>query len=136
MDYWNGISDEARQAKTGVPPKAHASLRLDWSAPFCASMSGSLVVRVALPDGGGTLDAPVRDATRPGCVTSELHPEVGGGLYISGFTPGDVDQATVRPACAPAPLTVSVVEAPQTVRAGQPANYVIQLAGPDGTRYR
>ena len=89
IDYSNDINAAAETAVTGVPAGGLASLRLDWSAPFCTTITGPLSVHVVLPNNGGTLDATVRDPTVPGCLHEETHPDLAGGVFVSAFSPGD-----------------------------------------------
>jgi hypothetical protein len=71
MLYTHGINDEAHRRLTVVPAGGHASLRLDWSGPFCQPLEGALELAIELPDHGGTLRGPVTATDMPGCARGE-----------------------------------------------------------------
>jgi hypothetical protein len=132
MDYNNHGDDAFARQVVGVPAGAHASLRLDWSAPFCGTISRPLSVRVSLANGGGSLTAPVTDETVPPCSHPKNRPGVTGGLFIGTFAPGDVNPEAL-PVSPLAVLRVSVLTHPDHGRAGQPIRYVVSVANPTGS---
>jgi hypothetical protein len=55
-------------------PGDHATLRLDWSTPFCADARGHQVLAIDLPQGGGTLRAAVTRPAQPICSADGVTP--------------------------------------------------------------
>ncbi len=87
MLYTHGINDEARRRLTVVPAGGHASLRLDWSGPFCQPLEGALELAIELPDHGGTLRGPITATDTPGCARGEgVNPNARATLSASGFS--------------------------------------------------
>ena len=130
IDYSNDINAAAETAVTGVPAGGLASLRLDWSAPFCTTITGPLSVHVVLPNNGGTLDATVRDPTVPGCLHEETHPDLAGGVFVSAFSPGDASATTALPVSPLSVLTTSIVSHPTKGSPGKPIRYVVAVTNP------
>ena len=81
MLYTHGIDEEGRTRVVAVPAGGNASLRLDWSGPFCQPVKGALELAIELPHDGGRLRAPVTADERPGCPQGEgVHPRARGTL--------------------------------------------------------
>src|SRR4051812_34757982 len=130
MLYTHGINAEARRRVTVVAPGARATLRLDWSGPFCDDIVGPLELAIALPDGGGTLRAPVLPTDTPNCGRGEgVNPNARGTLYASGFSePVEISTPVATPLRA---LTVTVT-GPSTAPAGERWTYTVELGNPTG----
>ena len=126
--YSDEITDAAARIVTGMDPGATGSLRLDWDAPFCATVAGPLTLALTLPHGGGVLTVPVADRRVPTCVRGSA---VTGGLRSGVFHPGDADHPVdPDPASPLQPLRVSVVSHPVRARAGATIEYVVALTNP------
>ena len=132
IDYSNDVNAAAEKAVTGVPAGGLASLRLDWSAPFCTTITGPLTVQVVLPNNGGTLDATVSDPTVPGCFHEETHPDLTGGVFVSAFSPGDASATTALPVSPLSVLTTSIVSHPTKGSPGKTIRYVVAVTNPTG----
>lgn len=128
IGYSHSISAEARERTTIVPPGGSASLRLDWTAPYCARTPGPLRLDIRLPEDGGSLAAPVRSRQVPVCSTSETHPELRSYLSSSGFD--EPAQETVED--SPLRVLTASVEPVRTVRAGELATFHVTLRNPTG----
>ncbi|MEJ3748814.1 hypothetical protein WEI85_36740 [Actinomycetes bacterium KLBMP 9797] len=128
MRYAHGINAEARRRVIVVPAGGRADLRLDWSGPFCEQISGPLELAIELPNGGGTLRAPVSPAETPGCARGEaVNPNVRGTLYASGF--GEPAQPP-PPNDSPLHGVTVAISGPRTARPGEQVTYHVVLANP------
>lgn len=67
MTYVHRVNDAGRNQTTTMRPGDRATLRLDWSSPFCGDAGGRQVLTIDLPQGGGTLRAAVARPGRPIC---------------------------------------------------------------------
>lgn len=131
MQYAHNINEEARARVVAVPAGGHASLRLDWSGPFCQTIEGPLELAIELPNRGGTLRAPVNAADDPGCQRGEgVNPNARATLYASGFTEPRV--VSERPNSPLSQLTVTVT-GPGTAAAGSQLSFRVTLGNPTGT---
>lgn len=125
----HAINDEGRQRVTVVAPGEVATLRLDWSAPYCGRSLTDQELHIELPHDGGTLRSPVREASQPACTSSETHPDLASVLSASAFdvlpapTPSD-------PTYDPVIVTVDPPAVPPV--AGQELRYAVTLANPTG----
>jgi hypothetical protein len=128
IGYSHSINAEGRERTTIVPPGGSASLRLDWTAPYCAREPGPLQLEIRLPEDGGSLLAPVRSRQVPVCSTSETHPELRSYLSSSGFDEPVTETVDDSPLGA---LTASV-EPVRTVRTGDLATFHVTLRNPTG----
>jgi hypothetical protein len=129
LGYSHTVNDAARQRVTPVGTGASAELRLDWSAPYCGSRTGTQQVELTLPHNGGTLRVPVRRPRWPNCTRSELHPELAsylssGAFDVPGFTP---------PMNSPLNKLKVKLEPGRPARAGQRYIYRIDVINPTGT---
>ncbi|MFI6784934.1 hypothetical protein [Micromonospora sp. NPDC050276] len=128
MLYTHGISEEGRTRVVVVPAGGHASLRLDWSGPFCQPTVGPLTLAIELPHDGGTVRAPVTADERPGCPRGEgANPRARGTLSASGFTE---PVAVSRPPSSPLDQLTVAVEGPATAVAGSRPTFRVTLANP------
>ncbi|MEU8257099.1 hypothetical protein AB0C06_22855 [Micromonospora inaquosa] len=128
MLYTHGINEEGRSRVVAVPAGGHASLRLDWSGPFCLPTVGLLELAIELPHDGGTLRAPVAADERPGCPRGEgVNPRAQGTLSASGFTE---PVAVSRPPSSPLDQLTVAVEGPSTAVAGSRATFRVTLGNP------
>ncbi len=129
IGYSNGVTDEAAERVTVVPPGESAELRLDWSAPFCTPTNGSLELAITLPEGGGTLRAPMTSDKVPPCgPTGETHPDNG------SFLSTDVFDEPAEETVMDSPLggLTAAVEPVATARPGELATFHVRLANPTG----
>ncbi|HEU4426391.1 MAG TPA: hypothetical protein VFR67_27950 [Pilimelia sp.] len=128
MLYVHGINEDAQRRVTVVPPGEHANLRLDWSGPFCQPIEGSLGLAIDLPDGGGTLNAPVTATGVPGCPRGEgVNPNARATLYASGFS----EPAQPAPAMdSPLNGVTIAISGPATVAAGERMTYHVVVTNP------
>lgn len=124
IGYSHAINEEGRTRVTVVPPGGRAELRLDWTGPFCVATTGPLELDIRLPDGGGSLRAPVRDPARPPCGgPSETHPEIRSYLSTGAFDEPSEPTADDSPLQA---LVASPGPAP-AARSGQLVTWVVTL---------
>ncbi|WP_327040147.1 hypothetical protein OG400_19835 [Micromonospora ureilytica] len=128
MLYTHGINEEGRTRVVAVPAGGHASLRLDWSGPFCQTVKGSLELAIELPHDGGRLRAPVTADERPGCPRGEgVNPRVRGTLSASAFT----EPVTVsKPPSSPLEKLTVAVQGPTTAVAGSRLTFRVTLGNP------
>ncbi|WP_433318534.1 hypothetical protein ACQP0U_12460 [Micromonospora sp. CA-269861] len=128
MLYTHGINEEGQTRVVAVPAGGHASLRLDWSGPFCRPTGGPLELAIELPHDGGTLRAPVTAKERPACPQGEgVNPRARGTLSASGFT----EPAVVsRPPSSPLDQLTVAVQGPSTAVAGSRATFRVTLGNP------
>ncbi|RAO34047.1 hypothetical protein PSN13_02914 [Micromonospora saelicesensis] len=128
MLYTHGIDEEGRTRVVAVPAGGHASLRLDWSGPFCQPVKGALELAIELPHDGGRLRAPVAADERPGCPQGEgVHPRARGTLSASGFT----EPVTVsKPPPSPLEKLSVAVQGPATAVAGSRLTFRVTLGNP------
>ncbi|MGW3605030.1 hypothetical protein [Micromonospora sp. NPDC005161] len=130
MLYEHGINGEARARVVAVPAGGHASLRLDWSGPFCQPTDGTLELAIQVPDGGGTLHAPITADDRPGCQRGEgVNPNARATLYASGFTE---PVAASRPPSSPLDQLTVTVAGPPAAAAGSRLTFRVTLGNPTG----
>ncbi len=130
MLYAHGINDEARNRVVAVPAGEHASLRLDWSGPFCQPVEGALELAIEVPHGGGTLRVPVSAEGRPGCQQGEgVNPNARATLHASGFTE---PVAVSTPPRSPLDQLTVKVEGPATAAAGSRLTFRVTLGNPTG----
>ncbi|WP_146605612.1 hypothetical protein [Micromonospora craterilacus] len=130
MLYSHGINEEGRARVVAVPAGGHASLRLDWSGPFCQPVDGQLELAIEVPNGGGTLRAPITADDHPTCQQREgINPNARASLYASGFTEPVVESAP--PSSALTRLTVTVA-GPPTAAAGSRLTFRVTLGNPTG----
>ncbi|MEH0933069.1 hypothetical protein [Micromonospora sp. CPCC 205558] len=128
MLYTHGINEEGRSRVVAVPAGGHASLRLDWSGPFCLPTVGQVEVAVELPHDGGTLRAPVTADERPGCPQGEgANPRARATLSASGFTD---PVAVSKPPSSPLDRLTVAVQGPSTAVAGSRLTFRVTLANP------
>jgi Protein of unknown function (DUF4232) len=130
IEYGDSVNAEARARVIAVPPGGQATLRLDWSAPFCAKGYGPPYrLRITLPNNGGVLFAPVEPEETPPCSGNDIHPEITGFLYASAF-----DQELVYDPDRLVPSALMVLTAtmsgPASVRPGERVVYYVTLANP------
>ncbi|MFE0531187.1 hypothetical protein ACFW0V_26660 [Micromonospora parva] len=127
MLYTHGINEEGRTRVVAVPPGGHASLRLDWSGPFCQPL-GLLELAIELPHDGGTLRAPVTADERPGCPQGEgVNPRARATLSASGFTE---PVAVSEPPSSPLDQLTVAVLGPPTAAAGSRVSFRVTLGNP------
>lgn len=127
----HAINDEGRQRVTVVAPGEVATLRLDWSAPYCGPSLTDQELHIELPHDGGTLRSPITEPSQPACTSSETHPNLTSVLSASAFdvlptptpTPSD-------PTYDPVIVTVEPPAVPPV--AGQELRYAVTLANPTG----
>ncbi|MEV4121541.1 hypothetical protein [Micromonospora sp. NPDC049645] len=130
MLYTHGINEEGRARVVAVPAGGHASLRLDWSGPFCQPTVGPVELAIELPHDGGTLRAPVTADERPGCPQGEgVHPRARGTLSASGFTE---PVAVSKPPSSPLDKLTVAVQGPATAAAGSRLTFRVTLGNPTG----
>jgi hypothetical protein len=130
MLYAHNINEEARARVVAVPAGGHASLRLDWSGPFCQAIEGPRELVIELPHGGGTLRLPVTAQDDPGCSRGEgVNPNARATLYASGFSEPQV--VSTRPSSPLDQLTVAVT-GPATAAAGSQLTFRVTLGNPTG----
>lgn len=123
----DSINEESERRVTAVPPGEGATLRVDWSAPFCGGdVSREQAVEVTLPRDGGTLVAPVAEPRQPACSSSETHPELRSVLSSSGF---DELRPPTTLATTFEPLRPTVT-GPSTAPSGGELRYVVTLENP------
>ena len=128
MLYAHGIDEEGRTRVVAVPAGGHASLRLDWSGPFCQPVKGSLELAIELPHDGGRLRAPVTADERPGCPQGEgVNPRARGTLSASGFTE---PVAVSKPPSSPLEKLTVAVQGPTTAVAGSRLTFRVTLGNP------
>ncbi|MET8360238.1 hypothetical protein [Micromonospora sp. NPDC005171] len=128
MLYTHGINEEARTRVVAVPAGGHASLRLDWSGPFCQPPVVLLELAIELPHDGGTVHAPVTVDERPGCPQGEgVNPRARGTLSASGFTE---PVAVSRPPSSPLDQLTVAVQGPATAAAGSRLTFRVTLGNP------
>ncbi|MBM0279939.1 hypothetical protein [Micromonospora tarensis] len=128
MLYTHGIDDEGRNRVVALPAGGHASLRLDWSGPFCQAIKEPLELAIEVPDGGGTLRAPVTADDRPGCPQGEgVNPRARGTLSASGFTEPVV---VSTPRSSPLEQLTVAVQGPPSAGAGSPVSFRVTLGNP------
>lgn len=128
MLYSHGINEEARARVVAVPPGGRASMRLDWSGPFCEVIDGPLELAIELPHRGGTLRVPVTAEGDPGCQRGEwVNPNLRAALHASGFTEPRV--ASTTPYSPLSQLTVAIT-GPATATAGAPLRLRVTLGNP------
>ncbi|MFI7430058.1 hypothetical protein ACIBPB_23955 [Micromonospora sp. NPDC049836] len=128
MRYPHGINDEARNRVVAVPARGHASLRLDWSGPFCEPVDGPLELAIEVPDDGGTLRAPITADDRPGCQRGAgANPNARATLSAGGFT----EPVTVSPPpSAPLDQLTVTVAGPPSAAAGSRLTFRVTLGNP------
>ncbi|MET7709877.1 hypothetical protein [Micromonospora sp. NPDC005413] len=130
MLYTHGINQEAQARVVAVPAGGHASLRLDWSGPFCQPADGTLELAIEVPHDGGTLRAPITADDRPGCQQGEgINPNARATLYASGFT--EQTEVSTPPSSPLDQLTVTVA-GPPTAAAGSRLTFRVTLGNPTG----
>ncbi|RZT77973.1 hypothetical protein EV382_1150 [Micromonospora violae] len=128
MLYTHGINEEGRARVVAVPAGGHASLRLDWSGPFCQPVIPPLELAIEIPHGGGTLRAPVTADDLPVCPRGEgVNPRARASLSASGFTEPPV--VSVPPSSPLDQLTVAV-QGPATAVAGSRLTFRVTLGNP------
>jgi len=127
MQYGHTINAEARKRVTGVPAGGHASLRMDWSGPFCAQIAGPLEFAIELPNHGGRLRAPIKATDRPMCNPGEVKPNVTGGLFTSGFSE---PVKAFSPPGSPISRLTATAQPPATLTPGRPFTFHVVLANP------
>ncbi|MEW2383971.1 hypothetical protein AB0873_18050 [Micromonospora sp. NPDC047707] len=131
MLYTHGINEEARVRVVVVPAGGHASLRLDWSGPFCQPTDGTMELAIEVPHGGGTLRAPITAEDRPGCQQGEgINPNARATLYASGFTE---PVAVSTPPSSPLNQLTVTVAGPPTAAAGSRLTFRVKLGNPTGS---
>lgn len=126
----HGVNEESQRRVTAVPPSEAASLRIDWSAPFCGDASGRQTLEITLPDDGGLLTADVVELIQPGCTSNETHPNLKSVLSASAFDEPAVPTPLDSPFNA---VTVAVTAPPTTATAGNPLRYVVAITNPTST---
>ncbi|MET8260446.1 hypothetical protein ACFYPG_23125 [Micromonospora sp. NPDC005553] len=128
MLYTHGIDEEGRTRVVVVPAGGNASLRLDWSGPFCQPVKGALELAIELPHDGGRLRAPVTADERPGCPQGEgVNPRARGTLSASGFTE---PVAVSKPPSSPLEKLTVAVQGPTTAVAGSRLTFRVTLGNP------
>jgi hypothetical protein len=121
----SAASDEALRRVVPMRPGDRASLRVDWSPPYCGAR-GSQRLEVSLPQDGGTLTVPVVRAATPVCSRVETHPELASVLSTSLF-----DVPPVTPPASPLdPLRASVELPPEAAAPGGPLRFAVRLRNP------
>lgn len=128
IGYSHSIDAEGRERTTIVPPGGSASLGLDWTAPYCARTPGPLQLEIRLPEGGGSLLAPVRSRQVPVCSASETHSEL--RSYLSSGAFDEPAQETVDD--SPLGALTASVEPVRAVRTGELATFHVTLRNPTG----
>jgi hypothetical protein len=95
--YVHRVNAAARRQTTSVRPGARATLRLDWSSPFCGDARGDQSLEIELPQSGGTVRARVAHPAQPICP-GNVEPHRGSVLAAGVF------DEPPRPAQASSPL--------------------------------
>jgi hypothetical protein len=128
MLYASGISEEARQRVVAVPAGEHATLRLDWSGPFCQGVSGPLELAIDVPHGGGSLRVAVAGKELPGCAQGEgVDPRAKATLASSAFTE---PVAVSAPARSPLDQLTVAIAHPGEAAAGSTVAFRVTLGNP------
>jgi hypothetical protein len=125
IGYSHNLNAEARARVTVLPPGGHASLRLDWTGPYCAPLPGPLELRIPVPDGGGTLRAPVTTTLAPGCFDEQTHPKLASVLSSGGF-----DRPTQPVEWAPIGAATARLTGPASAAPGTRITYHAVLTDP------
>jgi hypothetical protein len=123
----HGVNEESQRRVTAVPPSEAASLRIDWSTPFCGEASGRQTLEMTLPHDGGLVTADVVEAMQPACTSSETHPELRSYVSASAFDEPAVPTPLDSPFNA---VTVAVTTPPTTATAGALLRYVVAITNP------
>jgi hypothetical protein len=132
MFYSHRINDEARRRVIVVPAGGRASLRVDWTGPFCQpTATGARELAIELPQGGGTVRAPVMASDTPGCSQGEgVNPNAQATLSSDGFSePAEPAQALDSPLSG---VRVAV-SGPDSAVAGERITYHVVIANPTAT---
>jgi hypothetical protein len=125
LTYVHRVNEAGRAQTTSMRPGDHATLRLDWSSPFCADARGDQALEIDLPDSGGVLRAAVAHPTQPICP-EDVEPHSGSVLSAGVF------DEPPRPTGATSPLNrlrVSVRTSHHAV-AGRRLHYEAVLRNP------
>lgn len=122
----HNVNDEARNRVTALPPGEAATLRVDWSPPYCGP-TGRQALEITLPGGGGVVRADVAEPAQPVCTASETGPELRSYVSASAFdeppVPTPLDSAFNG-------VTIALVDTPTTGTAGGDLRYVVAIANP------
>lgn len=127
LTYLHRVNDAGRTQTTSMRPGDRASLRLDWSSPFCGDARGDQALEIELPDKGGTVHAGVGHPAQPICPGA-VEPHRGSVLAAGVF------DEPPRPAGATSPLNrlrVSVHTSHRAI-AGRALRYEAVLRNPTG----
>lgn len=130
IGYSHDVNDAARQLVTIVPPRESADLRLDWSGPFCTVVDGPLRLQITLPEGGGSLTAPITTSTVPPCGhNSETHPDITSFLTSSAF-----DEPALNTVLdSPLGHLIATIEPVATAKPGELVTFHVRLTNPTGS---
>jgi hypothetical protein len=129
IQYSHHTNDEARQRVVAVPAGGAATLRVDWTGPYCGSAGPPYELLINLPNGGGELRAPVAPADTPTCSHSETHPEITSFLSSGGFSsPAVTDPESEMD--SPLRALKASVAGPATGRPGERLAYTVTLTNP------
>ncbi|WP_203726342.1 DUF4232 domain-containing protein [Paractinoplanes durhamensis] len=130
VDHASSVNDEAKRKAVPVPAGGTATMRVDWSGPFCGTARPPYELRVTLPHEGGELRAPIGPRDHPACSRNPESPD-----RPSSHLSASVFDTTVAPdpaAGVRSPLWALTAAAtgPQQARPGARITYTVTLANP------
>ncbi|MEU4237298.1 DUF4232 domain-containing protein [Actinoplanes sp. NPDC026619] len=130
VDHSSSVADQAKRKAVPVPAGGAASMRVDWSGPFCGTARPPYELRVGLPQEGGELRAPIGPRDHPACSgdpESPVKPSSNLSASVFDTITANDPATTVR---SPLWALTAAATGPAQAHPGDRLTYTVTLTNP------
>ncbi|GIF26089.1 hypothetical protein BJ973_003359 [Actinoplanes tereljensis] len=130
VDHLTSVTEEAKKQRIPVPAGGKASMRVDWSGPFCGTATPPYELRVTLPAEGGELRAKITPKDHPACSGDPESPTKPSSNLSAGVFDKFVEQDPITTERSPLWDLTASAEGPPQAAPGDRITYTITLTNP------
>jgi len=130
VEHHSSVSDEALRKAVPVPKGGSASMRVDWSGPFCGTAQPPYEMRVILPQEGGELRAPIRPRDHPACSGDPESPDKPSSNLAASVFDTVVEQDPASGVRSPLWDLTAAAAGPAQVHPDERITYTVTLTNP------